>query len=105
MVVIANATKYGTGVVINPGGKLDDDVFEVVVVKRMSFYHSLKMLVTHSVYDHRKTEVFRTSSLQIQPGSKTHFQVDGDYLGKVSSVKAIILPHALKLIIPAEAKD
>jgi diacylglycerol kinase (ATP) len=33
MVVIANATKYGTGALINPNGKLDDAVFEVVVKK------------------------------------------------------------------------
>jgi diacylglycerol kinase family enzyme len=36
MVVVANATKYGTGALINPHGKLDDNVFEVVVIKKGS---------------------------------------------------------------------
>ncbi|RYG30184.1 MAG: diacylglycerol kinase, partial [Chitinophagaceae bacterium] len=33
MVVVANSQKYGTGVVINPLGKLDDGKFEVVILK------------------------------------------------------------------------
>ncbi len=32
MIIIANATKYGTGALINPVGKLDDEVFEVITL-------------------------------------------------------------------------
>jgi diacylglycerol kinase family enzyme len=31
MIVIANAQKYGTGVVINPKGLMDDGLFELIV--------------------------------------------------------------------------
>ncbi|MCH5596611.1 diacylglycerol/lipid kinase family protein [Niabella ginsengisoli] len=44
MIVIANAGKYGTGAVINPVGEINDGIFEVVVVKRLSFFGILKMM-------------------------------------------------------------
>lgn len=100
MVVIANATKYGTGALINPQGKLDDEVFEVIVVKKLAIKEMFKMLVTHTPYDRSKTEIFQTSSLQIQSRRRAHFQVDGEYLGKVNNIKATILAHALEVIVP-----
>src|SRR5947207_1059053 len=37
MVVIANASKYGTGAMINPEGNLHDGLFEIVIVRRIAF--------------------------------------------------------------------
>lgn len=99
MIVIANATKYGTGALINPNGKLDDEVFEVIVVKKISVKEIFKMVVSHLPYDHRKTEVFQTSTLYIHSKKQVHFQVDGEYMGKVDTVNADILPGALKIIV------
>lgn len=100
MIVIANATKYGSGACINPGGKLDDDIFEVVVVKKVSFVEIFKMMVSHSPYDENKTMVYGVKSLEIHSKRKAHFQVDGEYLGKVNVVKAVLVPAALKIIVP-----
>ncbi|MEO5996846.1 MAG: YegS/Rv2252/BmrU family lipid kinase [Chitinophagaceae bacterium] len=100
MVVIANATKYGSGACINPEGKLDDELFEVVVVKKVSFPEIFKMMVTHSPFDEEKTEVFQMKFLEIYTKKKAHFQVDGEYLGKVNVVKAKLIPGALKIIVP-----
>ena len=100
MVVIANATKYGGGALINPDGKLDDDLFEVIVVKKVSFAEIFKMMVTHSSYDPTKTEVYQTRVLQIRSRVKAHFQVDGEYLGKIKDINAEIIPAALQVIVP-----
>jgi diacylglycerol kinase (ATP) len=100
MIVIANATKYGTGALINPAGKLDDDVFEVIVLKRISLKEIFKMLISHTPYDPEKTEIFQTSSLHIQSQRSAHFQVDGEYRGKVNNINASIIPNALQVIIP-----
>jgi diacylglycerol kinase (ATP) len=102
MVVIANATKYGGGALINPEGKLDDDVFEVIIVKKISLAELYKMMVTHVAFDPAKTEVYQTRSLQVRSRVKAHFQVDGEYLGKVNDVQAEIIPSALSVIVPAE---
>ncbi|MEO5563166.1 MAG: YegS/Rv2252/BmrU family lipid kinase [Chitinophagaceae bacterium] len=100
MVVIANATKYGTGVLINPEGKLDDELFEVIIVKRISLGEIFKMRFTHRPYHPEKTEVLTTRSLKINSRHHVHFQVDGEYLGKTKSVKAEIIPGALRVLIP-----
>lgn len=100
MVVIANATKYGTGAVINPIGRLDDDVFEVIVVKKISLTEMFKMVFSHETYDPDKTEIFQTNALSIRSLKRVHFQIDGEYLGKVKAVNAVLIPHAVGIIVP-----
>ena len=100
IVVIANATQYGSGAVINPAGKLADDVFEVVIVKKISGSEIFKMLVTHQPYNPQKTELLQTTSLQMKSSGKVHFQVDGEYPGKVNNIKADIITTALEMMVP-----
>lgn len=100
MIIIANATKYGTGALINPVGKLDDEVFEVIAVKKLSLTEIFKMIFSHSPYDPDKTEIFQTNALSMRSVKKVHFQIDGEYLGKINDVKAVIRPHALEIIVP-----
>ncbi len=104
MVVIANATKYGTGAVINPEGTLEDDLFEVIIVKKISLGEIFKMKVTHSPFDPAKIELLQTRNLKIHSKYQAHFQVDGEYLGKVNSITASILPAGLQVMVPKEEK-
>ena len=100
MIVIANATKYGTGALINPIGQLEDDVFEVIVIKHISVFEIFKMVFTHAPYDPEKTEIFQTNQLSMRSTKRVHFQVDGEYLGKTKAVNAEIVPHAVQIICP-----
>lgn len=100
MVVIANATMYGTGAVINPIGNLDDEYFEVIVIKKISFLEVFKMVVSHESYDEEKTKVYQTNSLTMKSKKKVHFQIDGEYLGKVNAVTANLVPDALQIKVP-----
>ena len=100
--VIANATMYGTGVQINPDGKLDDDVFEVILIKRYSVMEILKIKFTNLPFNPETIEIFKTSKLEIKSKHKTHFQVDGEYQGKVNSIKAKLVPEAIRMIVSAE---
>lgn len=102
MIVIANATKYGSGAIINPIGKLDDDLFEVIVMKKISIREMFKMVYSHEEYDAEKTEVFQTNELFIKSFRRVHFQVDGEYLGKVKQVKAVIIPDCLEVIVSSK---
>lgn len=99
MVVIANATMYGTGVKINPDGKLDDDLFEVILIKEYSVMEILKIRFTNLPFNPKNIESFQTNSLNIKTRRKAHFQVDGEYVGKVNSVKAHIIVNAINIII------
>jgi len=102
MIVIANATRYGSGAVINPVGRLDDALFEVVIVNKISMLELFKMIFTHSEFDPQKTEIFQTNTLQIYSKHKAHFQVDGEYLGKTNRIDATIITKALNMIVPCD---
>jgi diacylglycerol kinase (ATP) len=98
MIVIANATRYGSGAVINPAGRLDDDLFEIVIIRKVSFAEIFKMMVTHRPYDKTKTELYQSQSVQIQSRKKVHFQIDGEYLGKINKIDAVIIKDALNIV-------
>ncbi len=102
MVVIANARKYGTGVVINPSGDITDDIFEIVVIKKISLKDIFQMKISHDKYHVEKTEVFQTRSVKMNSRHSAHFQVDGEYIGKTKSVIAEIIPQALTVLMPDE---
>jgi diacylglycerol kinase (ATP) len=104
MVVIANATQYGNGVVINPDGSLFDDLFGVVIIKKISLTEIFKMRFTQKNFNEEKTTFFQTRLLRINSSRKVHFQVDGEYKGKVNKINAEIIPDALSVIIPPEEK-
>ncbi len=99
MVAIANATKYGTGLQINPEGKLDDELFEIIIVKEYAVMEILKIWISKLPWNPKKIESYQLSELQIKTKHKVHFQVDGEYLGKVDQVSAKIIPKALTLIV------
>jgi diacylglycerol kinase (ATP) len=100
MVVLANATKYGTGAVINPVGNLYDGIFEVVIMRRLAISELFKMWFRPQPFNPRKIKIFPATSVFIQTKKRVHFQIDGEYLGKVNKVEANILKGQLKLIVP-----
>ena len=102
MVVIANATRYGNGVVINPEGSLFDDLFEVVIIKKVSFREIFKMRFTQKNFNEEKTVHYQTRLLKIDSRRHVHFQVDGEYRGKVKKIKAEIVADALSVMLPPE---
>jgi diacylglycerol kinase family enzyme len=101
LIVIANCRMYGTGAIINPIGVLNDTKFEIVVVKIISIFEIFKMVFSHAKFDPDKTVVYQTSKISIKTNKKAHFQIDGEYLGKVNEIHASIIPNAISIIVPA----
>lgn len=105
MVVLANATKYGTGAVINPQGSVFDGKFEVVIIKKFSIGEIFKMFIRFlPPFNPQKTEIFAATAVNIKAFGRAHFQVDGEYLGKVKQVEASIVPGKLNIIVPAKSE-
>lgn len=100
MVVIANATKYGTGAVINPDGNISDGMFEVIVLRKLSISELIKMILKKKTLNPAKTEIFSTSNVELETDAPINFQIDGEYLGKVKSLYAEALPSAVNIIVP-----
>jgi len=102
MIVLANASKYGTGAVINPDGNLYDGLFEVVIIRKFSIGEIFKMFIKFLPFNPKKTEVISATSVTIKTFGKVHFQIDGEYLGKVDHVEATIVPGQLNILLPQE---
>ncbi len=99
MVVLANASKYGTGAIINPDGNVYDGLFEVVIIRQIGILTLLKVWLRPRSLDPRKIEVIQAKAVRIETHRKVHFQVDGEYIGRVHTVDAKILPGCLNILI------
>ncbi len=105
MVVLANASKYGTGAVINPDGDLYDGLFEVIIIRKLPLSELFKIYFRPQPFDPENIEVIKAEAVNIETSHRVHFQVDGEYLGKVKSVSAQILSGQLHILVPQEAGE
>lgn len=101
MVVIANGTRYGNGVVINPLGTLHDHLFEVVIIRKISIIEIFKMRFFSHRLNNEKTELLQTAHLVLSSKRAMHFQVDGEYLGKTKRLIAEVIPEAINVLVPS----
>ena len=104
MIVLANATKYGTGALINPEGSLDDGEFELIIVRRLALAELIKMLIQHRQFNPNKIDIIKVKEVILTPVRKAYFQVDGEYRGKVEQVRASILPRHLPIMLSPNAQ-
>ncbi|WP_332369215.1 diacylglycerol/lipid kinase family protein [Spirosoma telluris] len=100
MVVIANARMYGTGAIINPDGDLGDGKFEVIVFRRLSFWEIPKLFWQFRPFDPKNIEIHQATAVTIETKRKAYFQVDGEYRGRINTLKASIRPGALTIRVP-----
>lgn len=106
MLVFANARTYGTGATVNPDGSLYDGRFEIVLFKRRWFWEMVLMLVRkQATQSNRLTEIISAEKATITMPRPAHFQVDGEYIGKVEKVEAVIEKGAVTILVPAEVAD
>ncbi len=100
MVAIANANQFGTGAVINPEGKMNDGMFEILIFKNLGIINILKTLDKDSHRDPDFVESFSTKKAIITCEKPVSFQVDGEFIGDVKHVVAELLPKKLKIMVP-----
>lgn len=99
----ANASKYGTGAVINPGGKLDDGKFELIIIKPFPGIKLLSIawkMFVNRLHTSDYVEIISCHSAQVFSNKKTTLQIDGEIFGKVKEISIESIPGALKVIVP-----
>ena len=101
MIVIANSQKYGTGVTINPGGKMDDGKFEIVILKNLDLMVFGKIITGNIPVNSEDVEIISTDKAVIKTTNPTSFQIDGEYIGEETELDIIILPNQMKIAIPS----
>lgn len=89
MLVIANGNKYGTGALINPVGKMDDGVFEIIALDPAGFEDIIKIsiaLFKGNLNEMESVRIWNASKATVRNLDKADFQIDGELLGKVEEV-------------------
>lgn len=100
MIVIANSQKYGTGVTINPMGKMDDGKFEIVILHNLDLLVFGKIVSGNMPLESGDVEIISTDSATIKTDVPVNFQVDGEYCDEVTNLDIRILHKNLKLAVP-----
>lgn len=100
MVVIANSQKYGTGVTINPEGKIDDGKFEIVILKNLDVVVFGKIVTGNMPLDTGDVEIIVSEKAKITTSVPVHFQIDGEYVGEETKLDVDILPAQMKIAVP-----
>lgn len=100
MIVIANSKKYGTGVIINPNGVMDDGKFELVILKNLDLIIFGEIITGNMPLNKKDIEIVSADNATIKTNFPVSFQIDGEYCGMETELKINISPHKIKVAIP-----
>ncbi|MUP47173.1 YegS/Rv2252/BmrU family lipid kinase [Gramella sp. BOM4] len=101
---IANARKYGTGAQVNPIGKPNDGLFEILIFKRLNLVEILKTLRNETDLDHEFLEIIQTKSAKVICKKPVSFQIDGEFIGEETEIEIKVLPEKLSIAVPPGVK-
>ncbi len=99
MIVIANSQKYGSGVTINPNGKIDDGKFEIVILKNLGLLVFGKIITGNIPVDSEDVEIISTDKATITTTTPVSFQIDGEFIGEETHLDIHILHKQMKIAV------
>jgi diacylglycerol kinase (ATP) len=103
-ITFANASRYGTGAVINPTGQIDDSMFELVVIRpfpRIKLLSIILKLFLNKLQTSEYVDVLRCQSAKVTCNKRTTLQIDGEVIGKVKEIEVEMLAKSLTILVPA----
>lgn len=100
MIVIANSQKYGTGVTINPNGKMNDGKFEIVILKNLDLLVFGKIITGNIPVDSDDVEIISTDKATITTNVPVSFQIDGEFMGEENHLDIHILHKQMRIAVP-----
>jgi len=104
MMAFANASRYGSGAVLNPQGKPDDGTFEICQIRWFKWYRIPAMiwhLFRGNVNIAPEMRVYSTTAALIKFKRKVLVQADGEILGHYKQLKIRIIPKCIFFIAPS----
>ncbi len=100
MIVIANSQKYGTGVTINPNGRMNDGKFEIIILKNLDLVTIGKIVAGSMPLETDDVEIIPAEKATITTSVPVHFQIDGEYVGEETHLEIHILHAQMKVAVP-----
>jgi YegS/Rv2252/BmrU family lipid kinase len=104
VVTFANGPQYGSGAVINPGGKLDDGRLETVVFEAGPLWRTLAAAPLMFLGGLERSAGYRRfsgTSAIVTARSPVPVHRDGDPEAPVDRVEVRLRPRALEVVVPA----
>ncbi|MGM0503360.1 MAG: diacylglycerol/lipid kinase family protein [Bacteroidota bacterium] len=101
MIVIANASVYGTGAIINPNGVMNDGKFEIVIIKPYPWWIVFRFIVaffTGNLHKMKYVQIITTTKAEITLHPAQDIHIDGEVQNRVKQLKAEIIPDAIEII-------
>ncbi len=103
--LILNTPFTGGGLKMAPGAKLDDGLFDVVVIDaigRLDLMLNFPKVYRGSHLDHPNFSLYRSRRVRVTARVSLRKMCDGDVVGWLP-VEAEVVPRALKVVLPAKA--
>lgn len=102
-VTIANSSRFGTGAIINPEGKIDDGYFELCIIKPFPWYYIFPITVKFfrgTLKQSKYVKILKCKTATIRCKKEVLLQIDGEVIMRTKTITASILPGALQIIAP-----
>ena len=100
VILIANSSKYGTGVIVNPLGTVDDGIFEIVIFRSLEPTLILKILFGNLPLEDNSIQIIKTKKATIQTDIPISFQIDGEFCGQVKKLDIEMESQKIKIATP-----
>jgi YegS/Rv2252/BmrU family lipid kinase len=101
MLVIANASAFGTGAIINPRGEMNDGIFEIIIIKPYPWWYVFKLIqgfFTGNFENMRYVDVLSVQRAHIELDKAMEMQIDGEITESLNSIDLKILTAAVKVL-------
>ncbi len=102
-ITFANASKYGTGAMINPKGIIDDGLFELCIIKPFPWYYLLPITIKFfkgNLAESKYVEIISCREAKITCNKKLVLQIDGEIKESTKEVSVKIIPQCLNIVVP-----
>lgn len=101
--MVFNLPRYGGGLTIEPDALGNDGYFDVITFANRGIVAGLGYVAGIRSGRHLRdpgVQRFRAKTVRITSGERAHYQIDGDYIGRLP-IEISIRPQAIVLLIPA----
>ena len=101
-VIVANGVWHGGGMMLAPGAKPDDGLFEVVLigdVGKVDFLTTAPKIYKGKHVHHPKVEVLKSRRVQVDSSEHLPIEVEGEQVGTTPATFEVV-PGALRLRVP-----
>ncbi|MFQ5823727.1 MAG: diacylglycerol/lipid kinase family protein [bacterium] len=101
VIAVANGQQYGNGAIIAPDAKLNDGLFDICIVHRLTFLqliYTLPKLFKGKIKSFQDAEFHKSQTVVIERKNPSLVNIDGEAVLESSVVECSILPKALKVI-------